>query len=257
MEKSACEYVVPRGERKGQKCGNACVRKEGEEPRCFRHKQKYLDSKNINPHITKNQQLANLEGLSRTQQMQIQSIILELETCRAELAESSSMCRILEAKVSDQQQQINSLNHRINAMAGEMVQLHSINEKSQQENVQLKSDINHCMEEVANLSKLKGQFESHENIAKFEKEIKCQRDRASKFELQLDQLLNQHNTLQLSQQAVCKELTDLSTKFTKLLDVFKNTTKEVIFPKLKQHGEEIKKLTIGMKKVQAILSQQD
>ena len=56
----------------------------------------------MNPHITKNQQLAELQGLSKTQQVQIQLIISELEACRAELADSNNMCRILETKVSDQ-----------------------------------------------------------------------------------------------------------------------------------------------------------
>ena len=264
MEKSACEYVVPRGERRGQKCGNACVRKEGEEPHCFRHKPKYLASKNVNPHATKDQQIADLNDLSRLQQMQIQSIITELENCRTELFESKSMCNSLEKKSVDQQQQIEMLNNRIKALTNEMTQIRLVNEKMQQENSHLKTDIDRCLEEVTKLAVLKNQFEllkancpSPEKIGQLVKEVKCERDRASKFEQQLDELLNQYNTLYASQEATRNKLIDLSTKFTKFIDVFKSRTKEVVFPKLKQYGEEIKRLAVGMERVKAILDSQD
>lgn len=83
-EKGTCTFVIYRGVKRGQPCGRNCIVKQGEEPRCFQHKSSNLARKNVKLHPTKNDQIANLEEEAKTSNSQIKSLVLEIETVRAE-----------------------------------------------------------------------------------------------------------------------------------------------------------------------------
>jgi len=140
VDKPACDFVIVKGTKKGQKCGNSCITIEGEEPRCFKHKSKYLEShcrkqKEKSAYQTKDMRISELEQsrqelLKKCQQQENQIGILteELTCTKTEIIALKNFHQEMEEKFNRQENQIQNLLIEFNTIKAKISEFREVNQ---------------------------------------------------------------------------------------------------------------------------------
>eukprot|EP01022_Parablepharisma_sp_SALTPOND_P030963 TRINITY_DN778_c0_g1_i18.p1 TRINITY_DN778_c0_g1~~TRINITY_DN778_c0_g1_i18.p1 ORF type:complete len:467 (-),score=8.77 TRINITY_DN778_c0_g1_i18:321-1721(-) len=156
MNKAVCQFKPLKGPKKGFICGNPCILIEGQEPRCAKHKESYLETKNehrrqkyeeMGLYVTKNKLITESNEKCKQQENQIGMLSEDLSAAKAEIialklskAEMESRIGVLSENLDKQNVQIEELCKTIEQMRNNILsnekaiaELHGENEKLKQQ----------------------------------------------------------------------------------------------------------------------------
>eukprot|EP01022_Parablepharisma_sp_SALTPOND_P033844 TRINITY_DN8979_c0_g1_i3.p1 TRINITY_DN8979_c0_g1~~TRINITY_DN8979_c0_g1_i3.p1 ORF type:complete len:334 (+),score=36.03 TRINITY_DN8979_c0_g1_i3:43-1002(+) len=277
MDKSNCNYIVPRGEKRGQKCGRNCVVNQGEEPRCFQHKPKHLASKNVKKSLTKSEQFAVLEERNKIQESQIKSVVLELDSVHLESQKLHNQIAQQEDQIGALSEELSSAKAQIASLTKEVASLRNENKRMHAELEKLKQILERANNDLAVSSKhrneiLKKECESlnqaNEKLKRenevmrqaFAKDLedvklimqdaeiahkKMEKEIASQKQNMEEAINSKTKLLNAKLGNVLEQLQDLESKCTNITESttsLRKFTKEYIVSMLKNHHTAIKRL---------------